>query len=103
MSEWKPPSGNSVSDYDFYDWQSLRNTIQTVKAVLNDPVEGSIDRKDWNFAGLCIDHFKHTSRRTCVECETLIPFQREIVCYDCEAPLCRNCAPRHFWPNGRPK
>ena len=71
MMEWKPPSGNSVNDYDFYDWQSLRNTIKTVKETLNEPVEGSIDRRDWNFAGLCIDHFKHTARRTCVECNTL--------------------------------
>lgn len=104
LDDWKPPSARLNSDgIIFGNWQSIRAAIEAAYTALGREVPKSIPTEDWNFAGLAIDAYAHGMRSTCCECKNKLWPSETIRCLDCKAPLCEGCAPRHFWPNGRPK
>lgn len=101
--DWKAPAKSSNGDYYFGDWRPIRNAIEAAYAEMGIEVTGSIDRRDWNLIGLALNHAEFASRATCLECKERLPQHAVIRCLDCKAALCERCAPRHFWPNGRPR
>jgi hypothetical protein len=87
----------------FGDWRPIRNAIEAAYRELGEDVPSSIPERDWNLAGLSITLHERASMPRCTECkEPFDNWHAVIRCLDCKAPLCERCAPRHFWPNGRP-
>lgn len=104
MSEeaWKPPTGRMGGAVIFHDWQPIRKAIEAAYEALGQEIGGDIPEADWNLAGLAIDAYRHETRAKCIDCRSPLWPSQTIRCLDCKAPLCERCAPRHFWPNGRP-
>jgi hypothetical protein len=86
----------------FGDWRPIRNAIETAYREIGEEVPQTIPFRDWNLAGLAIKAYEQASLPKCVECKRKLDWPSVIRCLDCKAPLCEHCAPRHFWPNGRP-
>jgi hypothetical protein len=87
----------------FGDWRPIRNAIEAAYREMGEDVPPSIPERDWNLAGLSITLHERASMLKCAECkEPFDNWHAVIRCLDCKAPLCERCAPRHFWPNGRP-
>lgn len=84
------------------DWRTTRDALEAAYKVLGEDHPGSLPERDWNLATALREAFLIRSRYTCLECHEPIRYREEIVCLDCNAPLHKDCAPRHFWPNGRP-
>lgn len=84
------------------DWTVTRRAIETAYSALGEPVPNDIPERDWRLVGLALEADRIASIRTCVECRKPIEHGVQIVCLDCHAALHEACAPRHFWPNGRP-
>lgn len=104
VSDWKPPTPDSQGRYSVGDWQSVRAAIEAAYAVLGiQQGQSGIDKRDWNLVLLALDFKTHASQPQCVECQQRVPWNQSITCYDCGAPMHKDCATRHFWPNGRPK
>ena len=101
--EWKPPYKMSNGDYGFDDWRPIRNAIEAAYTELGQKVPKNIDKEIWNLVGLSIHHYSHAMQFDCAECRKSLRHGTEIRCLDCKAVLCEQCAPRHFWPNGRPR
>lgn len=87
----------------FDDWLPIRNAIDKARAELGLEALKSIPEDEWNLVGTAIEKYLEGLKAPCCECKKPIDIRHRIVCYDCKAPLCEACAPRHFWPNGRPK
>ena len=84
------------------DWRDTREVIEAAYADMGESHPGDIPHRDWDLVDRALVAFKLRAGRTCSQCAGPIEFRAEIVCLDCGAPLHRECAPRHFWPNGRP-
>jgi hypothetical protein len=84
------------------DWRPVRDAIEAAYEVMGEPRKLNIPDRDWQLGGLVIAAYREQNCRTCAECQKLIPYRSEIVCLDCKCALHVECAPRHFWPNGRP-
>ena len=100
--DWQPPSTDSQDRYMFGDWRSIRNAIDAAREVLGEPPAGNIPDPDWKLVGLAMTYNDWVSRISCINCQKKLLRYQEIRCLDCKAVLCEQCAPRHFWPNGRP-
>ena len=88
----------------FGDWRDIRSAIEAAYSEIGKTAgKDGIDRADWDLVDKSIKAYRRLAERTCVNCDKPITFQCEIVCLDCSGPLHKECAPRHFWPNGRPK
>lgn len=85
------------------DWRDTREALQAAYLVLGEDHPGNIPDRDWKLAEALREAMIEQSQLSCVECHKPIRYRAEIVCLDCGAPLHRECAPRHFWPRGRPK
>lgn len=99
--EWVAPSirNGSVS---VNDWPPVRAAIEGAYRALGRETPSSIPTEEWNLVALAMDFHKHASRSACLECRTPLFRTQEIRCLDCKAVVCETCAPKHFWPNGRP-
>ncbi|TBW32608.1 hypothetical protein EYW49_21970 [Siculibacillus lacustris] len=86
----------------FGDWRDTRAVIEAAYEGIGESHPGNIPRRDWNLVERALEKFKALSGRTCGECGQPIAFRAEIVCLDCGVALHKGCAPRHFWPAGRP-
>lgn len=86
----------------FHDWRPIRNAIEAAYRELGQPVPSDIPTADWNLVGVAIEQFERAARPACIECQRSLDRYEVIRCLDCKAPLCERCAPKHFWPNGRP-
>ncbi len=85
------------------DWRSTRDALERAYEAMCEVHPGDLPERDWRLAAALRDVFVEQSQRTCAECKKPIRYREEIVCLDCGAPLHKHCAPKHFWPNGRPK
>lgn len=84
------------------DWRDTRTVLGRMEAELEMTYQEYAKTEPWKFADLVIQHYKRLAQPVCAECrKKIIGF--DIRCLDCKATLCELCAPRHFWPNGRPK
>lgn len=86
----------------FGDWRDVRAALGEAYRALGEEHTGNLPERDWKLASEVIGSFRDACCSDCVECRKKIEFRCEIVCLDCGAPLHKKCAPRHFWPNGRP-
>lgn len=88
----------------FGDWRDTRAAVEAAYKAMGLPVPASIPRHDWNLAGEAIKAYCEAQKVSCYEChgEPMTPHEW-IRCFDCNGIVCRTCAPKHFWPNGRPK
>jgi hypothetical protein len=100
--DWQPPYKASHG-YEFGDWRPIRDAIEAAYGEMGIERGNSIDRRDWNLVGLAMNYAEFASRPACVECKKRLRQHQIIRCLDCKMPLCEACAPRHFWPDGRPK
>lgn len=105
MTETFVPHKMSNGDFDFGDWRAVRKAIEQSYVAMGKQVPSSIPREDWNLVGLAIAAHAFNTRCPCagLRCEKKLYAHEVIRCLDCKAPLCEDCAPGHFWPNGRPK
>lgn len=85
------------------DWRPTRDALEIAYGFLGEQHPGDIPERDWKLANALRDAFVEQNQYTCAECRRPIHYREEIRCLDCNAPLHKECAPRHFWPNGRPK
>ena len=87
----------------FGDWRDTRAVLEAGYAAIGETHPGDLPERDWKLAEAMIAAFRDRARRPCAECGKMIDYRAEIVCLDCGCALHKECAPRHFWPNGRPK
>lgn len=87
----------------FGDWRDTRDALETAYRVLGEAHPGNLPERDWKLADALKVAFIEQNQRTCAECLKPIEYRSEIVCLDCGCALHKVCAPRHFWPKGRPK
>lgn len=100
---WQPPTERMTDGaYIFAGWQSIRAAADAVYEVLGKKHAGGIVTDDWNLIGLGIDAYRHQTKTSCLECEKPLWPHEIIRCLECKTPLCETCAPKHFWPKGRP-
>jgi len=101
--KWTPPTRRQDDGaIAFGDWRPVRDAIEAAQRALGKTPTDDIPTDVWNLVGLAMDYHAFSSAPHCVECEKHL-FRRTVIrCFDCKAPLCETCAPRHFWPNGRP-
>lgn len=85
------------------DWRDTRSALQIAYQAIGETHPGDIPERDWDLATALGTAFVDQRQRNCAGCQKSIPYREEIVCLDCGAPLHKECAPRHFWPKGRPK
>lgn len=85
------------------DWRDTRAALEIAYKAMGEDHPGNIPERDWQLAELLKNAFVEQKTYTCVECRKPIQYRTEITCLDCGAPLHKECAPRHFWPKGRPK
>jgi len=90
-------------EFQHSDWRPTRDALTLVYRAMGEPVPLDIPRRDWELASGLRSVFIDQHTYTCAECRKPIPYRTEITCLDCNAPLHKECAPRHFWPKGRPK
>jgi hypothetical protein len=102
MGDWTPPARKIDGALIFDDWISIRAAIEAAYRALGREVPTNIPVDDWNLVGLAIEAYQHASRPSCWDCRARLWPSQIIRCLDCKAPLCERCAPKHFWPNGRP-
>lgn len=89
--------------FNFGDWHPVREAMTNAYSAMEVTIEGNIPTREWNLVGLALDYHRHATMSACVNCKTPLDHWLVIRCLDCKAPLCEQCAPRHFWPNGRPQ
>ncbi len=85
------------------DWRPTRAALEAAYTAIGETHTGDLPVRDWNLATAILDAYRAQQIRICAECRKPIPYRAEIVCLDCKCALHAECAPRHFWPNGRPK
>jgi len=100
VTSYKPPPIRDGS-VTFGDWPPIRNAIVAAYKALGQEAPSNIPVEVWNIAGLAIDAYRHGARSHCIDCHEALWPQATIRCLDCKAPLCENCAPKHFWPDGK--
>lgn len=86
----------------FGDWRDVRAALDLAVADVDGAKPQSHDQRDWKIAAAVVANFRAAQAFVCAECQKPLPYGQEIRCLDCKAALCEGCAPRHFWPNGRP-
>lgn len=84
------------------DWRPTRDALDLAYIAMGE-THLNIPERDWNLATALRDAFVKQSEFTCAGCQRPIRYREEIRCLDCGAALHKECAPRHFWPNGRPE
>lgn len=84
------------------DWRVTRAALEAAYRATGEIHQGDLPERDWKLAEALLDAFCEGARRTCAGCGKVIEFRAEIVCLDCGCALHKECAPRHFWPKGRP-
>ena len=93
--------------YMFGGWQSIADAIRTAYSVTGerrpDQFNEDIPARDWNLIGTAIEYHADQLRPKCFNCTDPIDSGKDIRCLDCRVVFCPLCAPKHFWPNGRPK
>jgi hypothetical protein len=88
----------------FGDWRDTRAALEKAFEKIGEkPTETGYPKRDWDLVSEAIGAYREAQAYTCIECKSTVAYGTEIRCLDCKATLCEVCAPRHFWPNGRPK
>ena len=85
------------------DWRPYRKAIDAAYERIGEPLQSNIPERDWNFACAVVAAFPDVTKTKCVNCKNDLAWHQAIRCLDCKSSLCETCAPRHLWPNGRPK
>ena len=102
--DWAPPTRTMQDGVLIFDsWRPIRDAIDASYRARGLEPPRSVPKDEWNMVGLAIHFHDHAGRATCVNCRSKLWNYQTIRCLDCKAALCEQCAPKHFWPNGRPK
>lgn len=89
------------------DWRDQRELMRRVYEAKGQKLPANLPDGEWEFFKLIMEKHREVldalTNPKCASCEKRIYSITEVIrCLDCKAPFCETCAPRHFWPNGRP-
>ena len=98
-----PPPPNERPVMTYGDWRDTKAAITDAYGVIGETHKGDVPERDWKLVDAALTSYRDALQSVCIECKTVLPVKSEIRCLDCKAPLCETCAPKHFWPNGRPR